>query len=277
MSDSPSAEVELMRAIESAEVGAWLDMYAAIPADFRQRFDPEIMQVQGVTLTRCRAIPFPHFNSVLDLGIAQPATEHTLDGVLDRYREVRIARFTVLHNPHAQPPQLRDWLQARGLRPRGAWERVYRDSGAFTAPEPAAAGSVELVSRETGAEWAGFLVQSYGLPTGPWLERLVGRAGWHHAVLLRGGRIVAARSLFASPGGWAWMGVEAPVPGIMAPSYTDDYALTHALVREGQRMGVTRFAADIEAPSSARDTPAYASWKALGFDWPYSRTLFVAG
>ncbi|HET7461239.1 MAG TPA: hypothetical protein VFJ82_08315 [Longimicrobium sp.] len=241
-----------MRAIENAEVRAWLDMYAAIPPHHAQRYNPEIMQVDGVTLTRCREIPFSHFNSVLDLGGATPATESQVDAILACYREAGIPRFTVIHNPHAQPPQLLEWLEARGLRPRGGWERVYRAGGHFTTPEPAVNGSVEPVSREIGSEWASFLVNSYGLPTGPWLEQLVERPGWHHAVLRREGRIVAARSLFVSAGGWAWLGVEAPVPGIMAPSYADDFALTHALVVDGLRRGVTHFAADIEAPSAAR-------------------------
>src|SRR6185436_805841 len=152
MPDSPPASAT-MRAVENAEVQAWLDMYAAIPPEFRERFDPELLQVEEVTLTRCRAIPFSHFNAVLDLGVAAPASERTVDAVLACYGEAQVPRFTVLHNPHAQPPLLREWLEARGLRPRGAWERVFRDAGELVAPPPAADGSVELVNAETGEEW----------------------------------------------------------------------------------------------------------------------------
>jgi hypothetical protein len=77
--------------------------------------------------------------------------------------------------------------------------------------------------------------------------------------------------------GWAWLGVEAPVPGLMGPSWADDHALAAALVRAGVRAGVASFAADIEAPSPARDTPAYADWAALGFTIPYPRTHYVHG
>ena len=241
-----------MREIEQAEVQAWLDMYAAIPTEFRERFNPEILQVDGVTLTRCRAIPFSHFNAVLDLGVAAPASERTLDAVLACYREAEIPRFTVLHNPYAQPPALPGWLEARGFSRRGSWERVYRPAGELATPPPAVDGSVDLVSAETGGEWSGFLGRLYGLPTGPWLERLAGRPGWTHAVLRREGRIVAARSLFASQGGWGWLGVEAPVPGIMAPSYADDHALTYALVREGLRLILER-EPDIEIVGEAAD------------------------
>ncbi|HEV3052101.1 MAG TPA: hypothetical protein VGX50_17455 [Longimicrobium sp.] len=259
--------------VEAAEVRAWADMYAAMPDDYRARFRPELLRVQGVTLTRCRAIPFSHFNGVLDLGVAVPATEGALDAVLAAYAEADIGRFSILHNPHARPPELLHWLRARGLAPRGGWERIARAGGELPPPPPGL-DNAELVTRATGAEWADFLVARYGLPTGPWLLGLVDRSGWTHAVLRREGSIVAARSMYASDG-WAWLGVEAPVPGLMAPSWDDDHALAYTLVREGVRAGVERFAADIEAPHPERATPAYAQWDALGFTVLYTRTHYV--
>jgi hypothetical protein len=258
--------------IERAEVRAWLDMYAAMPADYRERFRPEIINVDGVTLTRCAAIPFMHFNSVLDLGLDTPATESTLDAVLRCY--AGIAKFMILHNPQCEPSSLVEWMEARELQRSGSWERVYRPAGALPAEPGAPSGAVELVTEETAAEWAGFLDSLYGLPTGPWLRAFAVRPGWTHAMLRREGRIVAARSMF-SAGGWGWMGVEAPVPGLMAPSYEDDRALVHALLVKGSTMGVTEFTADIEAPSPTRDTPAYVNWEALGFTIPYSRSHYV--
>jgi hypothetical protein len=265
--------------IETAEARAWLDMYEAVPPDFQRRFNPEIARIGDVVLTRCRAIPFPHFNSVLTLGVSSPATEEQVDEVVAWYRGVEIPRFTVLHNPHCQPAQLTQWLEERGLQSRGGgWERVYRPAGAsFTAPPPEVPGSVDFVTPDTAGEWAGFLDARYGLPTGPWLTCLAGRPGWSHAVLRQEGKIVAARSLFRSADGWAWMGVEAPVPGLMAPSYAEDYAVTYTLVREALRSGVEAFVADIEAPSSGRDTPAYARWESLGFTCPYIRRHYVSG
>jgi hypothetical protein len=54
----------LSAAPESAGVQAWLHTYAAIPADFRNRFRPEIPDVDRVVVTRCNAITFVHFNSM---------------------------------------------------------------------------------------------------------------------------------------------------------------------------------------------------------------------
>ena len=44
------------------------------------------------------------------------------------------------------------------------------------------------------------------------------------------------------------------------------------MVRDGLARGARAFIADIEAPSPALDTPAYATFASLGFRRPYART-----
>jgi hypothetical protein len=158
--------------IENTEVQAWLDMYDAVPEAFQQRFHPEIIRIGNVVLTRCRAMPFIHFNSVLNLGLGAPATERQLEQIVACYRD--IPRFMVLHNPHCQPPGLPEWMETRGLRAMGAWERVYRTNGPLKVPRPDVAGVVEIINQSTAGEWAAFLDSLYGtsphLGSAVWLE-----------------------------------------------------------------------------------------------------------
>ncbi|MEW5988866.1 MAG: hypothetical protein AB1791_19760, partial [Chloroflexota bacterium] len=114
----------------------------------------------------------------------------------------------------------------------------------------------------------------YGLPTTPWLLALVERPGWHHYLLRRGRAIAAVRSMYVHHDGMAWLGIDAPVPGIMAPSYDLDRQLCQAMVRDGLGLGVRYFAADIEAPTPAMNTPAYHHFEALGFKRPYFRSHY---
>jgi hypothetical protein len=274
---SPALDATLMAAIERAEVGAWIDMYRAAPADYMEAFKPEILDLDGLVLTRCAAIPFVHFNNVLNLGIERPATGDQLDAIGRWYAEAGIDRYTILHNPSASPAELPGMLEARGFTARGAWERIYRPASAPPIPAADAHGTVELVDGDTAGEWAAFLVSVYGMPVGPWLLSFAVRVGWTHAMLRREGRVVAVRSMFTNPDGWAWLGVEAPVPGLMGPTYADDLALDAALVRHGLGNGATDFVADIEAPSPDRDTPAYANWAGLGFGCVYARKQYVCG
>lgn len=262
--------------IETGEVNAWLDMYAAIPSDFARQFGFTITQVQDVVLTICKPIPFVHFNCVKNLGINAPASEALVDELLATYRTAGVQNFTIYHNPHSQPPALSEWLKLRGFQERGGWDRIYRNNATLAMPLVAPSGNfkVEKVTRATGAQWAGYIDTIYGLPTSPWLLALVERPGWHHYLLRNGDEIVAVRTMYIHPDGMAWLGVEAPVPGIMAPSYDLDLQLCQAIVQDGIGLGARYFVADIEAPSLQMDTPAYRNFEALGFKRPYFRSHY---
>jgi hypothetical protein len=112
----------------------------------------------------------------------------------------------------------------------------------------------------------------YRLDTGPWLQRLIGRPGWHEYVAREGGEIVAARGMFIGPDGAAWLGMDGPVPGVMTDDYEPDAALCAYAVADGLTRGATSFLADIELPSAELDTPAYGYFARLGFRRPYVRT-----
>lgn len=260
-------------AIEHAELEAWRDLYRATPPAFREQFNPELIEIGGVVLTRCNAIPFVHFNAVTNLGMGTPATEETVDAAIAAYQHAGAAKMIVYHHPLAEPAAIPEWLRARGFQEKSGWDRVYRFAGG-SAPAPPSRGTVFFVTAATAGKWAAFLDAMYRLPTGPWLLELVERPGWVHAALERDGKMVAVRSLFTSTAG-AWLGIEAPIPGLMGPSFEDDHCLLHALVAEGVRRGVTTWAADVEAPNPDHSGPAYDRWRALGFQVAYHRSHFV--
>jgi hypothetical protein len=264
--------------VEMGEVNAWIDMYSVLPDDFARQFEVEMHHLGDVVLTRSPRIPFVHFNCVKNLGVAQPATEAALDAALARYREAGVARCTIYHTPINQPAQLPEWLLARGLRQQGGWDRIYRDAGPLAPLDDVALPGhhVEKVSADTAAEWAGFIDRCYGLPTSPWLLAFANRAGWHHYLLRQGVQIVAVRSMFIDADGRAWFGVEAPVPGMMAPSFAEDLQLCTAMVRDGLALGARSFAADIEAPDAAMRSPAYANFARLGFSKLYFRSHYCS-
>ncbi|WP_192178913.1 hypothetical protein [Mesorhizobium amorphae] len=267
---------DFSRAIERAEVNAWRDLYAAAPADFAARQGLSIAEEADLVWTTCTTIPFIHFNCVKNLGVERPATESQLDALLAHYRAAGIARPWFYANPHAEPSALRCWLEARGLQRQSGWERIIRDATPLAIEPlfPTDGHSVERVTSATAGEWAGFIDSRYRLPTSPWLLALVGRPGWHHYMLRQDGAVVAVRSLFIGADGMAWSGIDAPVPGIMAPSFDLDALLGEAMVRDGIAAGAKLFVADIEAPHPDRDGPAYRNYARLGFKLAYFRSHY---
>ena len=272
---------DISRAIERAEVAAWLDLYEAVPADFAARQGLSIASDGDLVWTTCTTIPFIHFNCVKNIGVDGPASEAQLDTLLAHYRDAGITRPWFYINPHTEPSRLRCWLEARGLQHQGGWERIYHDATPLPAEPlfpadpliPVDDVSVDEVTPKTASQWASFIDGKYRLPTSPWLMALVGRKGWHHYMLRRRGAVVAVRSLFISDGA-AWSGIEAPVPGIMAPSFDLDAMLVERLLRDGIAAGAKLFVTDIEAPLPDRDGPAYRNYDRLGFKLAYSRSHY---
>jgi hypothetical protein len=258
--------------IEQTEIQAWVDLYAAMPAGFAKEFKAEIVQLGQVTLTRCPEIAFGEFNRVMGLGVFEPATESQLEAVFTSYREVGVKRFLIHHIPACQPTALRNWLEAQKPAAVMGWERIVRD-GSPLEPIPDDP-AIERVTTSNANEWANFIDAAYRMPTKPWLLELVGRPGWHH-YLLREDAVVAVRSMRINPDGTAWFGIEAPVPGIMAPSFALDARLCQTMVSDGLKLGAKLFVADIEKPSTKMDTPAYQDFAHLGFTRPYFRSNLV--
>jgi len=256
-------------AIESAEMRAWADVYAAAPADWAERAGLGTREVGGALVIRWAATGRRYFSRVIALGVTAPATEAAIDEILRGYEEAGITMFLFQSLPHCRPAEYEGWLRDRGLEPFDAQDRVVRDGTPAELPPP---GPVERVTRETATEWAEFLQRVYRLETGPWLELLVDRPGWHQYVYRDGGEIAGARGMFIGPDGAAWLGMDGPVPGVMTDDYEPDAALCAVMVADGLARGARSFLADIELPSAEMDTPAYRYFGELGFTRPYVRT-----
>lgn len=267
-----------MRA-ERIDADNWIDDFAAAP--------PHVAAVLGLTATRQgelamvrSGIPFSHFNMVLTLGCPAAANREAFDAIDRFYAEGGGGRHWVLVNDHSRPHDLAHRLLARGYEPDGVWERVVCQSVPADRWASQAQGC-ELVTPANQADWSGFILRCYGMPPliADWLHALVGRRGWTHAVRREGGRadgrVVMARSLYRDGEGWAWLGIDAPVPGVMAPCFDDDQRVTATLLADAAARGAQGFVSDIELPSPARDSEAYQRWGELGFAPVYLRKLYV--
>lgn len=261
--------------LEAAEARAWADCYAAAPAAFAAGAGVSTRWVGRTLVLSWAATGRRYFSRAIGLGVVEPASEATIDDIVEGHRRAGISMFLLQSMPQCRPASYEAWLRDRGLEPFDAQDRVARGAEPPAASSEARGDRVitaERVERDTAEEWSDYLQVVYGLDTGPWLPELVGRPGWHQFVAREGGRIVAARGMFIGLDGIAWMGMDAPVPGLMTDDYEPDASLCAAMVTHGLERGARAFIADIEAPSAAMDTPAYEYFGRLGFTRPYVRT-----
>jgi hypothetical protein len=261
-------------AIEAAEARAWADVYSAAPEDWAAEVGLGFREVAGALVIQWAATGRRYFSRTIGLGVHEPASGEAIDEILRGWDEAGISMFLLQSLPHCRPDGYEELLRERGLEPFDAQDRVVRGGEPLAVSEPPSERELraERVTAETADEWAGFLQSVYHLDTGPWLQHLIGRPGWHQYVVREDGQLVGARGMYVGPDGAAWLGMDAPVPGVMTDDYDPDDALLAFAVADGLTRGATSFLADIELPSAELDTPAYPTFARLGFRRPYVRT-----
>ena len=263
---------------ESIDTRNWLDQHAAAPEAVRKGLMLDHRYADGLAMVSS-AIPFSHFNMVLTLGCPAVASPEALE-LIDRFYAASPAgRHWILVNDHSEPQELGAQLTQRGYVENDGWDRVVLRGPREVIWRPHASGC-EIVGDRNAEDWVNFLLKCYGMPqpVGEWLRALIGRAGWIHALRRENGRpegpVVMVRSLFHA-GGWAWLGIDAPIPGVMAPCFDDDRAVVSALLCEAAGLGAHSFVSDIEVASPTRSGPQYRYWNELGFEAVYLRRVFA--
>ncbi len=271
-----TVSTEFAGQLEFSELNAWWDQWEAFPSELVQQYRFGKQKFRETVVLTSPVIQFSHFNRVMGLGLANPATEKELDDILAVFRSLKIPRLELHVIPHTQPQQLKNWLEARDLHILSGWDRIYRGNEPLADKTELPAGMrVEKITKATMEEWATFLVTMYRLdPAKLLLFSLVERKGWHHYGLHENEKIVAARSMYIHNDDIAWWGIEAPVPGLMTPSFDLDYHLCREIIKDGLRLGAKYFVADIEKPDERMDHDGYRNFSAMGFKRAYLRSNY---
>jgi len=257
----------------------WIDEFAHAPSHIAKTLGLVASRQAELAMVRSY-VPFSHFNMVMTLGCPTAWDDRVLDTIGRFYVEGGVKRHWILVNNYSQPHDLAERLVARGYEPDGVWERVVLQG----VPEDLwaeYAQGCEIVTPSSAQEWSRFILECYGMPPliGEWLRALVGIPGWTHAIRREDGqpdgKVIMARSIYQDSEGWAWLGIDAPVPGVMAPCFEDDQKVVATLLANAASRGARAFVSDIEAPSPSHGSEAYRRWGQLGFAAIYLRKLYA--
>src|SRR5213592_4203507 len=132
MDTSPVSLAAAVR-IEAAEARAWVDCYAAAPAEFAEQAGLLTREVGGAAVLGWAATERRYFSRAIGLGVAQPATPEHIDEIIDGYATAGISMFLLQSLPHCRPANYEGWLCQRGLEPFDAQDRVFRAAESLLA------------------------------------------------------------------------------------------------------------------------------------------------
>lgn len=198
-------------AAQAIETAALRDLHAAADDELRRQLGLQLHEVNGALVSVAGGDPGILLNRTTGFGVDTPASRRQVEEITTIYRDAGVARYFVQHHPHAQPPELPEWLVANKLEPQRAWMKFRHDlvvapaDAGDPAPEPVTAGD----AREFGAIAAdGFDLKP---ETGALLARLVGRPGWHPLLVRIDGEIGGVATLYIHEDmGWCDWAVTRP-------------------------------------------------------------------
>jgi hypothetical protein len=208
------------------------------------------------------------FNRVFALGLDKPASEATLDGILEIYKAHQSKNLLVHLSPTARPTTLPRLLEDRGMKAVGREAVVVREAKPIKRPDP------YFRIREAGPEDAddvNAIMEGIGGLPKSLIELVTSSRGlkeWRHYIAHEGTKAYSVGGIFIN-GEIAWM-----APGWTLPEYRNrgaHSALIAQCINEAAAAGcqwiTTTYPASLEERTRTYDR--------LGFHLLYMRNLFL--
>jgi GNAT superfamily N-acetyltransferase len=257
------------------EAEAFIDLYAAVPAEIAQRLRPQTSVAAGATTFIVPGLPSPLFNRVLGLGLESPATSADLEAALERFQSAGVPGWWLHWSPEATPRDFPEVLEKRGFTPPGrrSWAKMLRDA----SPPPEAGTDLVIVAANGARAVAATrcIVDAFGMPAvmEAWLAGLHDRARWRVYAALDGDQVVGGACLFIE-GDTGWLGMG----GILASHRRrgGQLALMSRRIADALDAGCRYVATETGEPMGDEPNPSLANMYRAGFERVASRLNFQA-
>jgi len=152
----------ITQVVEQSERHMWVELMRHIPQKFSAELGIEVRDFGPAVGFAFKALPHWMMNRVLGLGYGEPATMGQIDDVTEFYRS-RDLPVGISLIPHAQPPEVVDWLQQRGFVLQNVWAKMYRDASPIEQKQI----DFQIVEMEESDSdrYSTIMCQGFGLPT----------------------------------------------------------------------------------------------------------------
>jgi GNAT superfamily N-acetyltransferase len=253
-----------MHPVERGELEAFRDLFAAAPSEL----GAQVAELGGALCLRLDTAPATgEFNRAIGLGLGRAATEEGLDSVVG-FLNGTASLLAIA--PAAAPPELEEWLGARGFARGYGWTKFSR--GVADPPLPRTELRVERDG--DGAAFAQAVIRGYGIPDAfaPWLQDLARRERWHCFVAFDGDTPAGAAALYAA-GDVGWLGVAATVPEHRGKGAQS--AILAARIEAAAAAGCSVVVTETGEPVDGQPGASYRNILRAGFEPQYVRANYV--
>jgi len=202
-----TADLDLARQADRIELAAFIDMYAAAPAEVLARVEI----IADATLLIAPALPLGLFNRAIGLATTRAVSDREVGEIAKRFESTGPSKYFIQAGP-ASDPSLVPLLQAHGF---GLGQPPYwAKTALFAEPEPL---ETDLDTRPIGEaeapRFAEIICAAFSMPPfmNQWVRSLAGRTGWTAFGAFDGDMMVAGGMRWQGDEG-AWLGMAGTLP-----------------------------------------------------------------
>lgn len=263
---------DIARWLEVAEARAWADQARAIAEMPGNSFKSGATEDRTGTAFWLGAVDVGFFNRSIGLGVATPATEAAVDGVIGAFRAAGLTQFVVQVSPFATPAMLDRWLVDRGLVPGRRWAKLWRTTEDI--PTPRTDLRVERIGRDHEAAFASIVLAAFEMPEflTPIAAATIDRPGWSHYLTFDGHEAVGAAAMYISDD-VAWLGFGSTLESHRGRG--SQGALFSQRLRDAASLGARLAITETGEDSPESPNPSYRNMLRAGFHFAYLRRNWV--
>ena len=262
-----------IRALEQAELEAFIDLYRAASVDVIDAAGLSVATVEGGVVLAANRIDVLALNRAMGLGLTGPVSATALDNLLGALARCGSPRFFVPVPPLNGHGDLARALTARGMRPYNNWIRLSRDVIGIPTP-PTTDLDVREIGRASALAYGAIVSTAFGYPpaVAPLAGQAISRPGWRH-YLAYDGEVPAAAAAMYLAGDTAWFGFAAT-----DAAYRNRGAQQTLVVRRLQDAadaGCARVSVETAEDGVVKNAPSFRNLRRLGFEIAYARPNYL--
>jgi GNAT superfamily N-acetyltransferase len=269
---STATPTDLTAELELSEARAWGDLYRLASPAAADVCGLKVRRIGSGDAVAAAGVDVLAFNRVIGLGVDKPASESSIEEIVDLYRRAGSQRFFVQVSPGASPAHTIGWLETRGFRHYNNWAKLYRPVGHPTSSRS------DLRVEQIGAEHAGafgaIVASCFGWPSfvGPWIACLVGQPGWRHYLAFDADEPVATAAMRVV-GNSGWIDFAATLPDHRGRGAQG--ALLERRVRDAASLGLTHLVVETSESTPEHPSPSFRNTIRSGFRVAYIRPNYL--
>ena len=257
---------------EFGESKARVNLYLCAPPEFTRKYGLEARRIGSVWVLMIPGWEGGYFNRIIGLGVGAVATESLLDDAVGVLQNAGCSNYMAQISPLAQPPQLLEWLNARGFTNGGVKAKMYR--GNEPAPSIPTELRVESIGKESADDFANIALAAFGMPPElrPFVTGTLGKSGWHHYLAFDGDQPVSAAGMYVK-GNIGWLSF-----GSTLASHRNrggQGAMFARRITDGLSLGCRWFVTETTEDTTESPNPSYRNMLRAGFKLAYLRPNYM--